>query len=95
MKNQFDDDSTYVLFGREAIELCKISLELLLLSVDVKFKIGAYNDVKDFVSEAKKWNGFLEISKSDYHLLLKKIKLQEKAQQDRERRKKSILRFFK
>ena len=95
MENKNNQELTYVLFGREAIEICKISLELLLLSVDVKFKIGAFNDVQDFVGEAKRWDGFLEISKHEYDLLLKKIKLQEKALRERERRKKSIFRFFK
>ncbi|MET2983983.1 hypothetical protein [Aureibaculum conchae] len=67
------EELTYVLFGAEAIQIYKISLGMLLSSAHLTYKVGAYNDVKAFVDESKKWDDFIEINKSDYVTLKKKL----------------------
>ena len=72
MKKYLENDSTFVLFGKEAIDLYNVSLKLLASSTSyVSYKIGAYKDVKRFMKEQKNWDAFLEITESDY-LHLKK-----------------------
>lgn len=71
MENRSKETYTYVLFGREAIQLYKLSIELLLDAIHIKYKVGAYTNVKQFVNESKKWDDFMEIDKEGY-LELKK-----------------------
>ncbi|PID69305.1 MAG: hypothetical protein CSA39_02660 [Flavobacteriales bacterium] len=72
MKKENKEEPTYVLFGREAIHLYKISIDLLMDAIKVKYKVGAYNDVKQFVNESKNWDDFMEIDKADYQKLKNK-----------------------
>ena len=66
------EEYTYVLFGKEAVDLHTVSLKLLLASTSyVDYKVGAYNNVKRFMGEQKNWDKFIEIPKDDY-LYLKK-----------------------
>lgn len=69
MENRRKETYTYVLFGREAIQLYKLSMELLLDAINLKYKVGAYADVKQFVNESKKWDDFMEIDKDSYEKL--------------------------
>jgi len=72
MKIVNDNEYTYILFGKEAVDLYKVSLKLLLSSTSyVDYKVGAYNDVKRFMQEQKNWKVFIEIPENDY-LYLKK-----------------------
>lgn len=72
MKIVNDNEYTYILFGKEAVDLYKVSLKLLLSSTSyVDYKVGAYNDVKRFMKEQKNWKVFIEIPENDY-LYLKK-----------------------
>ncbi|RPD99622.1 hypothetical protein EGM88_03505 [Aureibaculum marinum] len=72
MEKNNKEELTYVLFGAEAIQIYKISLDMLLSSVHLNYKVGAYNDVKTFVKESEKWDDFIEINKNDYIKLKKK-----------------------
>lgn len=63
---------TYVLFGKEAIKLYRLSLKTLINSLNVDFKVGAYGSVKKFVSDTREWDDFVEISKEDF-LTLRRI----------------------
>ena len=73
MKNEIEkSDITYVLFGKEAIGLYKMSIRMLINSIEVDYKVGAYVSIKKFVDETKAWDDFLEISKQDF-LLLRKV----------------------
>ncbi|MCB0459505.1 MAG: hypothetical protein R2821_12850 [Flavobacteriaceae bacterium] len=68
-----EKEATYVLFGEKAVNLYKISFKLLMNSTDeFDFKVGAYHEVKDFVEETKKWEGFIEITYEEYEQLLEK-----------------------
>ena len=69
MKNTTNNDITYVLFGKEATLIYKVSPRMLLATKDVQFCVGAFSSVKVFVKESKLWDGFIEISKQDYNLL--------------------------
>ncbi len=72
MKIVNDNEYTYILFGKEAVDLYNVSLKLLLSSTSyVDYKVGAYNDVKRFMKEQKNWAVFIEIPENDY-LYLKK-----------------------
>ncbi|MDH5413609.1 MAG: hypothetical protein OEW87_05675 [Flavobacteriaceae bacterium] len=97
MENQLEKDKTYVLFGNEAIRIYNISLRLLLSSAHVEYKVGVYTDVKEFVAEAQKWDGFIEIEKIDYMAiqqnLSKSLEIAETKQ--KKRNKLSIFKFFK
>ncbi|GEM_PF-4333995 len=66
MEKNFIEESTYVLFGSEAIQIYNISLDLLISSDDVVYKVAAYNEVSAFVKESEKWDDFLEINEKDY-----------------------------
>jgi len=68
MKNYLEkEEYTYILFGKEAIDLYNVSLKLLLSSTTyVDYKVNSYNDVKDFMFDQKNWDGFIEIPESDY-----------------------------
>ena len=68
MKNR-DSDITYVLFGKEATLIYKVSPRMLLATKDVQFCVGAFSSVKLFVRESKLWDGFIEIPKQDYNML--------------------------
>ena len=73
MRNDIEkSEITYVLFGKEAIKLYRLSLKTLINSLDVYFKVGAYSSVKKFVSDTQEWDDFIEISKEDF-LTLRKI----------------------
>ena len=94
-----EEELTYVLFGAEAIQIYNISLSMLLSSVHLVYKVSAYNDVKSFVNESKRWDGFIEITKEDYITLKKK--LVDKPSSDgnhiksKKKRKPSFFNFFK
>ena len=98
MKKHNKQEYTYVLFGKEAVDLYNISLKLLLSSTTyVSYKAAAYNDVKRFMIEQKKWDKFIEIPESDY-LHLKKHAFKSTLLDDTLSRKKkrfSILNLFK
>lgn len=97
MENQLEKDKTYVLFGNEAIRIYNISLRLLLSSAHVEYQVGVYTDVKEFVAEAQKWDGFIEIEKMDYlaiqQNLLKSLEIENA--KHKKRNKLSIFKFFK
>ncbi len=63
---------TYVLFGKEAVKLYKLSLKTLINSLNVNFRVGAYSSIKKFVNDTKEWDDFVEISKEDF-LTLRKL----------------------
>ena len=98
MKKHIEQEYTYILFGKEAVDLYNVSLKLLLSSTSyVRYKAGAYNDVKRFMIEQKKWDKFIEIPESDY-LYLKKHAFKSPLLDDTLSRKKkrfSILSLFK
>ncbi len=98
MKKYAENDYTYVLFGKEAVELYTVSLKLLLSSTTyVNYKVGAYNDVKRFMLEQNKWTKFIEIPESDY-LYLKKHAFKSPLLDDslsRKRKRFSIFDLFK
>ena len=72
MRNDKEDNEiTYVLFGKEAIKLHKLSRRALMNSLDVNFRVGAYSSVKKFVNDTKEWDDFAEISKEDFLILRK------------------------
>lgn len=73
MNKNNNEEPTYVLFGAEAIQIYNISINMLLSSAHLSYKIGAYDDVKAFVEESKKWDDFIEINKSDYIAIKKKL----------------------
>lgn len=62
---------TYVLLGKEAIMLYKTSVNTLIETTDVYFKVGAYSSVKKFVDDSSEWDDFVEISKEEFLLLEK------------------------
>ena len=97
MENQLEKDKTYVLFGNEAIRIYNISLRLLLSSAHVDYKVGVYTNVKEFVAEAQKWDGFIEIEKIDYMAIQQNLsKSHEIANAKQKKRNKlSIFKFFK
>ena len=64
---------TYVLFGKEAIELYKFSVDKLVLSNNLKYNVGAYTSVSAFIAEKNCWNDFKVISKKEYARLSKHI----------------------
>ncbi len=67
-----NSEITYVLFGKEAVKLYKVSLKVLINSLDVHFHVGAYSSVKKFVHDTQSWDDFTEISKEDF-LTLRKL----------------------
>jgi len=92
-----EKEYTFVLFGKEAIQLYEMSLNFLLSSSHVDCKVGAYNDVKKFVKESQNWNGFKEINEKDY-LQIKKHNLKSsftQTTQSKKRKKFSILNLFR
>ena len=97
MENQLEKDKTYVLFGNEAIRIYNISLRLLLSSAHVDYKVGVYTDVKEFVAEAQKWDGFIEIEKIDYMAIQQNLSksLEIANAKQKKRNKLSIFKFFK
>ncbi len=64
---------TYVLFGKEAIELYKSSIDTLEISTGLKYNVGAYTNVSAFIADKNRWNDFMTISKKDYARLAKHI----------------------
>ena len=65
MKKHIKQEYTYVLFGKEAVDLYNISLKLLLSSTTyVSYKAAAYNDVKRFMIEQKNGINSLKSPKS-------------------------------
>ena len=64
---------TYVLFGKQAIELYKSSLDRLVLSQDLKYNVGAYTNVSAFIADKNCWNDFTIINKKEYAQLAKHI----------------------
>jgi len=72
MKNYEESECTYVLFGKEAVDLYNVSLKLLISStVHVDYKLGVYNNVKQFMIDQKKWGASIEIEESEYERLKK------------------------
>ena len=57
---------TYVLFGKQAIEIYKSSIDSLVLSKELKYNVGAYTNVSAFVADKNRWNDFTIINKKDY-----------------------------
>ncbi len=53
----------YVLFGKEAIQLFSISIELLLEDKFIKYKVKSFNDTRAFIKENKKWDEYKEINR--------------------------------
>lgn len=66
MNDTEHSEITYVLFGKEAVKLYKLSPKALMNSLDVHFHVGAYSSVRKFVSDTKEWDDFIEISKDDF-----------------------------
>lgn len=98
MRRFAENEYTYILFGKEAVDLYNVSLKLLLSSTTyINYKVGAYNDVKRFMLEQKKWSAFIEIPEMDY-LYLKKHAFKSPLLNDkltRKRKRFSIFDFFK
>ncbi|HBK71075.1 MAG TPA: hypothetical protein DDZ39_05350 [Flavobacteriaceae bacterium] len=69
MKKQLIEESTYVLFGGEAIQIYGLSINMLMSSTQLVYKVASYNEVSAFVTESKKWDDFMEIKEKDYILL--------------------------
>ncbi len=66
MVNNSENKIIYVLFGKEAIQLFSISIELLLEDMFIKYKVKSFNDTRAFIKENKKWDGYIEINKKDF-----------------------------
>ncbi len=64
---------TYVLFGKQAIELYKSSVEHLVSSQGLKYNVGAYTNVSAFVADKNRWNDFTIINKKEYAQLSRHI----------------------
>jgi len=64
---------TYVLFGKQAIELYKSSTDNLLQTDGLKYNVGAYTNVSAFIADKNRWNDFTVINKKDYAKLSKHI----------------------
>ena len=64
---------TYVLFGKEAIELYKYSIDALVSSNNLKYNVGAYTTIGNFITDKNRWNNFKVISKKEYSKLSKHI----------------------
>ena len=64
---------TYVLFGKEAIELYKFSIDKLVSSKNLKYNVGAYTNISTFIADKNCWNNFKVISKKEYTKLSKHI----------------------
>ncbi len=64
---------TYVLFGKQAIELYKSSIENLVVADDLKFNVGAYTNVRAFIADKNRWNDFVIITRKEYAKLAKHI----------------------
>jgi len=77
MENSQLENTSYVLFGDDAIKIYKMSLKLLLSSRHVKYKVAAFQEVKPFMAEAANWDNYLEISKDDYLQLIQNKLLNE------------------
>ena len=92
------EELTYVLFGAEAIQIYNISLNMLLSSAHLAYKVGAYDDIKAFVDESKKWDDFIEINKSDY-ITIKKTLVEKPSNENyknlKKNNKSSFFNFFK
>ncbi len=95
MEQNNQEELTYVLFGAEAIQIYNISLSMLLSSAHLAYKVGAYDDVKTFVNESKKWDGFIEINKKDYVILKKKVIEKPSSDNHKNSKKNSKSSFFK
>lgn len=81
---------TYVLFGSNAIELYKISIEELLKQRSIRFHIGKYSDLNEFFKERQRWDDCIEIPFQDFV----KLDLYKNAQ-DQKSKKKKRFNFFK
>lgn len=64
---------TYVLFGKEAIELYKYSIDKLVSSNNLKYNVGAYTSISAFITDKNCWYNFKVISKKEYTKLSKHI----------------------
>ena len=83
---------TYVLFGKEAVKLYRLSPKALMNSLDVDFHVGAYSSVRKFVSDTKDWDDFVEIPKEDF-LLFRNLPL--KQSERRPKKKDFFSKLFK
>ncbi|MCK0132020.1 hypothetical protein MWU59_10975 [Flavobacteriaceae bacterium F08102] len=86
------ENTSYVLFGDDAIKIYKMSLKLLLSSRHVNYKVGAYQEVKPFMAEAANWDNYIEIPKSDY---LKLIQNKVRTEESSTSKRKGLFSFFK
>lgn len=93
-----DKELTYVLFGEEAAQVYKISLNMLLTLDYLDYKVEAYSDdVKAFVEEREKWDDFIEINESDYLILKEKLAKKASKEEDNtiKNKKSTLFNFFK
>lgn len=66
IENNSENIPTYILFGKFAIALYKMSVSRLLRSENVDYTIGEYTDVKEFFKEKENWDDCIEIEYDDY-----------------------------
>ena len=64
---------TFVLFGKEAITMFKVSAERLIKTTDINYYVGAYTDVRAFVIEKNQRGPFVVINKKEYRKLSKNL----------------------
>jgi hypothetical protein len=96
MENVNKVEPTYVLFGKEAVLIYKMSLNDLLSAHHINFKIGEYYDINTFIKETKKWDDFIEINEDDYNEINNgKSKSLINHSDTKKNNKFSILRLFK
>ena len=64
-----EEKPSYILFGKEAVSIFKISLNQLLMSKDLEYAVGKYSSISEFLKEAKNWNDYIEINEKEYKIL--------------------------
>ncbi len=84
---------SYVLFGKEAIEIYNMSIVQLLITRDVKYNIGKFSSIEKFKNESKKWDDFIEIDYKDYIKIKKHFK-KNKLNNGVPKKKKSFWKFI-
>ena len=68
MKNCSENSPSYVLFGKEALQLYNVSTQNLLNAINIDYNVNVFTKIKNFEEEKIKWNDCVEI---DYHEYLK------------------------
>ena len=76
--------ATYVLFGNEAISIYKKSINTLLDTKGIDYKIGKYISVKKFFEEKNKWEDYAEINYLEYITI--KTHLEDKSQEKKSKK---------